>query len=352
MPANNRIFWAIEAVGLAKLGSSTYTAIHGLQSCGMTTSFNLEQVFELGQIEVYENIEGIPEVELTLEKVLDGYPLIYHLATRGYPSNDLVGRSNQRCSAALSIFGDTQNAASGTPIAQTTLSGLYVSSLGYTFPVDGNCTESVTLVGNNQTWKLAAYDFTGGFTNADQPLALTSGLGGVQRRENVLFVPNNSDVTRDANGSVITTVATILPSEIEGISTSGTNNRDSAGQYGCHVQSISVSTDLGREQILELGRLGPYFRYATFPVEVTCDIEIIALKGPVGISAYEESGSLSDKSIRVATTDSTFINLGTKNKLSNVTFGGGDAGGGNATTTYSYVTYNSLVITHPQDPVA
>lgn len=350
MPANRRIFWAIEAVGLAKLGSTTYTAVHGLQSCGITTSFNLEQVYELGQIEIYENIEGIPEVEMTLEKVLDGYPLIYHLATRGYPSNDLTGRANQRCSAALSIFGDTQNSASGTPIAQTTLSGLYVSSLSYNFPVDGNCTESVTFVGNNKTWKTSSFDFTGGFTNDDQPLALTSGVGGVQRRENVLFVPANSDVTRDANSYVVTTTSTILPSIIDGISSSGTNNRDSTGQYAVHVQNISISTDLGREEILELGRLGPYYRYATFPVEVTCDIEVLTLRGDF-VSAYEDTPSLTDASIRVATSDSTFINLGTKNKLSNVTYGGADAGGGNATCTYSFVTYNSLVVTHPQDPV-
>lgn len=352
MPANNRIFWAIQAVGLAKLGSTSYTAIHGLQSCGITTSYNLEQVFELGQLELYQNIEGIPDVEITMEKVLDGYPLIYHLATRGYPSNDLVGRSNQRCTAALSIFGDTQNAASGTPIAQTTLSGLYVSSLNYTFPVDGQFRESVTLVGNNQNWKLTGFDFTGGFTNTDQPLALTSGLGGVQRRQHLLFTPNNSDVTRDANNQVITTVATILPPDIDGISTSGTNNRDSVGTYSVHVQNISISTDLGRESIFELGRLGPYYRYVTFPVEVTCEIEVLTLRGAVGVSAYEESGALTDRSIRIATTDSTFINLGTKNKLSSVTYGGADAGGGNATATYSYSTFNSLVVSHPQDPVA
>ena len=33
--------------------------VHGLQSVGMTTNFNLEQAFQLGQLEIYENIEEV-----------------------------------------------------------------------------------------------------------------------------------------------------------------------------------------------------------------------------------------------------------------------------------------------------
>ena len=79
--SNKRVFWAIFAAGLAGDGETTFTEIHGLQSVGINTSFNLEQVFEIGQIAIYENVEDLPEIEVTLEKVLDGYPLIYHLAT-------------------------------------------------------------------------------------------------------------------------------------------------------------------------------------------------------------------------------------------------------------------------------
>ena len=38
------------------------------------------------------------------------------------------------------------------------------------------------------------------------------------------------------------------------------------------------------------------------------------------------------------------LDLGSKNRLSSVSYGGGDAGGGNATSTYSYVNYNDLDI--------
>ena len=84
--ANDRIFYACQAVSIQPLTSPNASVgymVHGLQSVGVTTNFNLEQAFELGQIEIYENIEGTPDVEITLEKVLDGYPLVYHLATVG-----------------------------------------------------------------------------------------------------------------------------------------------------------------------------------------------------------------------------------------------------------------------------
>jgi hypothetical protein len=38
--------------------------------------------------------------------------------------------------------------------------------------------------------------------------------------------------------------------------------------------------------------------------------------------------------------------LGNKNKLASVTYGGGDAAGGNATATYSYSTFNDMTVLH------
>jgi len=49
-----------------------WEVVHGVQSVGVTTNFSLEQVFEFGQIEIYENIEALPEIEVTVERTLDG----------------------------------------------------------------------------------------------------------------------------------------------------------------------------------------------------------------------------------------------------------------------------------------
>lgn len=346
---NNRVYFAVIAAGLAPLGESTFTEIHGLQSCGMSTTFNLSDILELGQLEVYEIKEDVPDIEITLEKVLDGYPLVYHLATRGYPSNSFAGRQNQRSIFSMSIFGDTQDSASGVPVRELQASGVYWSNLSYNFPADGEFTESITLVGNNLAIKDSSFDFSGNiFDNTDEPLALTSGLGGVQRRQN--FVWDTNEVTLDTNNQVAATDATILPPDIEGISSSGTNNKTNDA-YGAHVSNISVSMDVSRESINELGRLGPYFRYATIPAEVTCEIEIISTAGHSVAASETAVSNVSNRSIRIYTQEGTFINLGTKNKLTSVTLGGGDTGGANQTVTYTYRNLNSLNVTHPQDPV-
>ncbi len=357
MSLNDRIFYATQAVGIQAHGDAGTIApaevIHGLQSVGMTTNFNLEQAFELGQIEIYENIEGTPDVEVTLEKVLDGYPLIYHLASvdglDGSPAGSgLVGRSKSRCDLRLGVFPDNQNnvsAGNAAAEAEVYCSGLYISSISYTIPTDGSMTESVTLVGNNKQWLTANQKLTATAVNAfdgtDSPAALTPGTaihsGGIQQREDVLL-----------SGS-------ILPNSIRGVVQDGgySNAFDATTKTNrVHVQSFSCSTDFSREDILELGRKTPYARPATFPIEVSCEIEAITTSGDF-VNAYEFGDPLLDattasgnntaeEDIFIVTRAGYAFDLGRKNRLASVTYGGGDAGGGNATCTYSYTNFNEL----------
>lgn len=334
-------------------GGSTFANAHGVQSAGITTNFNLTQVFELGQLAIYDNIEDIPDVQVTLEKALDGYPLLYHLATANATSGTLVGRSVQKTTVGLAIFPDTMDSASGTPIAEVAMSGMFVSSINYSFTVDGNATESLTLVGNNKIWRDSGFVFSGAFVdNNDAPI----GSGGTQQRGDIIFSIPTGTIPTDANGQLIT-LSTILPTDIYGILPDGSNPISSGS--GAHVQSITVSCDLGRDQINELGRKSPYTRFITFPVEVTSEIAVIGTKWD-GISATEAGGqngapagsNLKNQSLRVYTSEGTFITTGTKNKIASVTYGGGDAGGGggNVTITYRYSTFNTLTVKHPADP--
>ena len=74
-----RIYFANQQVAFRADGdaaANAWTVAHGVQSVAVTTTFNLEQAFELGQLSIYENIEGVPDIEVTLSKVLDGYPLL------------------------------------------------------------------------------------------------------------------------------------------------------------------------------------------------------------------------------------------------------------------------------------
>lgn len=353
--ANNRIYYAIQQVQLGPAAGSP-TAVKGLQSVGITTNFNLEQVFELGQLAIYQNVENVPDVEVTLNKVLDGYPLIYVLATEtgtsvatGLTAVDpsIPGRQNARCDMRMAIYPDTQLAASGNSIHAVTCSGMYVSSVSYTFPVDGNFTEDVTLVGNNKVWGATV---TGAFNNNDAPLAAQ----GVGRRQ-FLNMANCR-----------------FPTQIPGITSSGTNNSIGGGSgFGAHFQNITVSCDFGREAIQELGTFAPYHRYVTFPVEVTSEFEVLAVSGdninatesgyyvgltgttPAGTSTPQCSGrhNLLDQTIFLETCEGTRIYLGNKNKLTSVNYTGGDTGGGNVTITYSYTTYNDLYVAHSGGPL-
>jgi hypothetical protein len=343
----NRIFYACQQAGIAIVGTTAYTPIRGLQSIGMTTTFDLEKIFQIGMLSLYENIEQIPDIEVTLEKVLDGNPLIYHLATQGSPATTLTGRSAIKCMVGVSIFQDTQDAASGAPVSQVVMSGMSVSSLSFTFPVEGSFTESVTLIGNDKVWSTSApYSFSGAFLNTETP----PGAGGVNQRQDMLFTPLTNGT--DVNGAASDVNCTVLPggtNGIPGITSSGTNST-----LGTHVQNISCSVDLGREAIFELGRRAPYFRFIGFPVDVTTDIEVLSTQGDL-ISAteagYVSAGvNQSDKTIRIATAEGTRINLGTKNKLANVSYGGGDTGGGNVTVTYSYTNANDFAVAHTGDP--
>ena len=142
----NRIYFANQQVAFRRDGSTgadtaanRWTAAHGVQSVAVTTTFNLEQAFELGQLAIYENIEGVPDIEVTASKVLDGYPLLYHLATQGGDnvSPTLAGRSAEKCIVAIGIWPDTDDAAGKTqanPIQQMECSGMFVVLLVIIFP--------------------------------------------------------------------------------------------------------------------------------------------------------------------------------------------------------------------------
>lgn len=356
--ANNRIFYACQAVAIAPCpDNSNFKELHGVQSVGTNTSFNLEQVFELGQIEVYENIEGTPDVELTIERVLDGYPLAYRLATRNSDGSDpgktLVERTKNRCSAVLAIYPDNKDTVSGTPPVQVYMSGMYLNSASYTLPTEGNCTESITLVGNHKVW-----DQTGKFTSSlafpkftfsgsgDIPKNNQAGYfaGGVQRRENVIMA------------SSIIPKALLESYGLAAVATTG-NNVGGDGKPLVHIQNISFSVDLGREDINELGQRSPYYRAPNFPVEVSSEFEVISISGdfvyayengnPAFVGTADEGSNTSQEVIKIRLQDGTTFDLGAKNRLSGVTFGGGDAGGGNASMTFSYTTYNKLDVDGP-----
>ena len=312
--AAKRVYWAIEALAIqagtryAPGSSGTPAAadfVSGVQSVGITTTFNLEQVFQLGQLSLYQDVEEVPDVEVTVERVIDQHSLLYTRAMGG--TGTISSLQNNECNVYFAVYGDT-NELAGTSTPDTTVwcSGMFLSSATFTFPTDGNFTESVTLVGNHAEWTDSGAQL-GGAPASDQ-------AGVVKRRQSI---------TQSQMDTIISNLSSDIGSS-------------------AIVTSMTVSVDLGREAINILGRKLPYHRYVTYPVEVTCEVECLAIGG-TNVDAMPEAENVSVRTISIPAGQHTF-NLGAKNKLQTVTWGGGSTGGENATITYSYRNFNDLTV--------
>lgn len=396
---NKRVFYATQGVAVGDIGATSVIdsfpgdgsslidgdgkvmIMHGLQSVGVTTNFNLEGLFELGQLSLYENYEEIPEIEMTLEKLLDGYSLVYHCGTVDATNPTLTGRSQARADIRMVIGYETeaniQAGGGNSGVAELYCSGMYVSSVAYNLSTEGNFTESTKFIGNNKLW-INGSDTGGLLTNSggaiDNAFSTSvfgndtpQGVGNsVLRRQNVVI--GSTGKTHAG-----TAFRTVVPSFIEGTTTGATGVVGAGGtglstncSYipdagGVYINSVSISCDLTRESNPQLGKRAPYYRYVNFPVSVTTDIEVVATAGD-NIDAYEEGypaatatvaqgKNVSNHSIQLVLDDSTVIGLGNKNKLTSVTYGGGNAGGGNAAVTYSMTNSNDLVVLHSGDPI-
>lgn len=359
--ANNRVYYACEAVAIGKCGDDAGTnpdqhyplePVHGVQSIGFNSSFNIEAVFELGQLAVYENIEGTAEFEMTVEKVLDGWPLIFDMATSGAKGPDLAARTKRRCNVALAIGNDDDSAISGAPPIEIFMSGMKVNGLTYTFPVDGSFTESVTLTGSHKAWnsttpfddgvaKLSAGVMLGwnqavvdkfrpaGFTkwNQDYPI----GSGGIQRRENIVME------------------SSIMPVSVFGVNGTGVGNNFNSVTKTPRAHFTNATVSIGsfnNEYVYELGRKEAYYQSFTGQLEVTSEFEVITVSGDF-VNYTTGKPSSPNQPIKIVLSDGTIIDLGGNNKLSSVNFGGGEAGGSNLTVTYSFTTSNYLDVTGP-----
>lgn len=357
MVANNRTFYASQGLLLktqktAGDGSTTiganWKSPKGIQSVGITTNFALSQVFQMGQIELYDRVEEVPEIQVTINKVIDGTCPLYLLCMGGEDTvstnsgKELVSIANNRVNVRLGIFSDTNSAATGAVRTFVDMSGMYLSAFTYTFPIDGMSTEEVTLVGNNKVWN------SGILGGAPGSTTMSFGITGSGTSPNTMIRSN------------ISITGSQLPSGVGGIAI------PSGGAAGLtpHIQSITISSTLGREAIKELGRFTPYYRYVNFPLEITSEFTIIGTDGdnvnaedfneglPCGSAARNGVygyRNLLEKEVRLLIVgtgcgDTLQLDLGKKNKLTSVNYSGADTGGGNATVAYSFSTFNTFIL--------
>jgi hypothetical protein len=371
----------------------------GLQSVAMSTNFNRETVFQLGQVELYEYSERQPDIEVTLEKIIDGTKPLWFMLTD--PSfTDLVGKTAfYRSDLVLSIYSDTQTRANTvSPLSTVLLSGLYISNVAYGFPVDGAVTESVTMVGNDKKWAnfdasvegetVSVYPPALTPTVAETPVGVPSGVfghedignlqelaggtagfgvlivgSGVQRREEVdirrSILPSDIPGVTASTGSGVTTqqleqkayIGACASGAVDAGGNALTQLVSDANTSGIieHIQSITITADIGRDDIFELGSKRPFTKYVTFPVEVTTAIEVVTSQGDlVDATAGVDCGpdETANNTIVVRTCEGLQVDVGDANVLTTIDVGGGEAGGDNMTVTYNFSSFNVLNVSH------
>jgi hypothetical protein len=317
----NRVFYACQAVGIGAYNSEQY--VEGVQSVGVNTTFDFEQAFELGVLTIYENMEGVPSVEVTMERNLTSgvHPLWYSIAKRGdssvtdAPGNQVIAVGEARPSVLLQVYKEsTVTAGDSDATFYVRMSGMYLSNYSMSVGVDGPATESLTLTGNDYSWtKSSGVQIAGAPNAGDAPVSglvfkrqdLKNAIGGTT------WVPSNSLIS------------------------------------GSGLQSISVSIDFGREDIFELGKKTPYFKAPNYPVEVSTELEFIETNtvtreyGATNFTETTTSDVTTSKPLGFVIGD-IGVYMGSGNRLTGTSTTGGDAGGGNATITFSYQTFNEL----------
>jgi hypothetical protein len=354
MANNNRIFYGSQVAQVkpgtpASNGSiSYYTTWYqppGVQSVGMTTNFDTEQAFQLGAIDLYNISENLPNVEVTISKLVDGRAPLYLMCMGGVSgvaganlsnvystaeqqTKGFGGLANNVVDFRLGIYDDTKSTTDGTTDSYVLCERMYVSNLNFTFPIDGTATEELTLVGNSKKWSMN-----------------DSGMGAM-----TAFTQTESSKTAQklARRQFVNIEGSVLPTGVGGIYPKASG--------GLYFQNITVSASLGRESINELGSFAPRTRYVTFPVEVTSEFEVMGTVGDL-VTAKDflaESGCNVNYSnlrplpinINVCGSGNGSLNLylGSGNQLTSVNYTGGDTGGGNATITYSFRNYNDFYI--------
>lgn len=434
---NNRVWWAIEQIAIkantapptgavAPLNARHYATgplasgvnqvgglwevPRGLQSAGMSTTFNLEQVYQLGQAEVYEQSERQPDVEMTLSKAIDGTKPLFFMVTDPIAGNDIIARTaDYKFDVALQIYPDTKFRATGKPVSICTVSGAVISNISYTYSVDGFVTEDITVISNDKLWgvMVAVSGVTSGNNkgfpgenlviwpdeadggNPEAPEGTPSGVFGHDGNTSALVEGGASELAGGSDRFGVIVVGSgiqrreeveiyrsVLPEDIPGVTRFIASGIDAAyvnGGFGAqgpgtaantqqligdsntdfiaeHIQTITLTFSVARNDIFELGLKRPFARVPDFALEATASIEVITAQGDL-VDATSGGGcgvdnTVASNTIILRTCDGLQVDLGDANRLSSVDQSGGEAGGDNMVVTYNYTSFNVFNVSH------
>lgn len=302
--ANSRIFYALQQVEIGDgAGSETMTALKGVQSVGMSSTTNVESFSAFGSIEATTILQDL-DLEVTIENGL-GSDWTNALGAAGYSSFN-------------STFFDTARTLrltyrTDTSVTKTIELNAILTSYSVQMGTDGPATESVTFQ------NAGTGIFVQGFDGTVLP---------TQSAElcNVLSRPNftSFETTRYAECCV--------------------DSPDAAAAYS-KLTSFSSNFDVGSEKISVLGRSMPLHKFATFPAEVSTEVEFhLDPSAGVGVlnSATISGTSLADECYDLEIKMPGNVYDMEKMRLSGTSRSGGDVGGGNVAISQSFTGFNTF----------
>lgn len=318
---NNRIFYACQGVEIDN------EAVEGVTSVSLNTSIDFEQVFQFGVLEIFENIEGVASADLTIEKFIASGLNTVSIGAFACASNPNTKKGNwgvvppsgasdalnkmALCRSDYKIFvlPETHTSLKDSPSAvgaSYLLSSGNITEYSISQEIEGPATESITI--SSLRTVAQADTMTNDATFRDEASASI----GVARRQDFVHQLGNT--------------------------------------FQSGIQSISYSVSLGSEDLFELGRKQPYARVATFPAEVSLAVTFLPTSGflsPQILGLNPTAAELNKDITKPSGCLTKFGPVavsGDKFRLISTSFGGGDAGGGNATVTQNYQTFNSLAV--------
>jgi len=295
-----RMYYALQSVQFNQNG--TNQILYGIQSIGASSQSDRTPVFQLGQLGTYSSYttDDSP-VEITISKQLDGNPLLYPTLL-GYEAGTNDG-------VQFNFWGNPGEASGVGTIgaaSKLVMNNYTISSVTYTFEVDGVATEEITLIGD----ALVSSSVTAEYL--DPAKACATALG-----------------TRAAI------------KEINGGSPLG-------------YQSISFSYSKNIESLYSLGKFRNVERYISYPTECTIDITQDATAiSAIGSANTEVAGDCSGSTgscgggdFSVELCDGTLIRAG-NTVVTSQSYQGGDTGGSQLQYVQSLSSWDDFTVTGP-----
>ena len=361
------------------------TYLTGVQSVGVSSDFPSASLMDVGRAKRKFHYYAPQSFEITIERVIDQYSnFFYHVDDSDYMASEAGARhchilhannigtggeldSSGKCLKNYDItilYGrDIEDRiGDGSEVFQVTYRNCLITSISYSMSVQGSVTESITLITRTATYN----EETSGYTlpGSDQS-------GTTIQRQNLDFLHE---------GASWGTKYSVLPEEVETAflakDSSGDDPSEPTGTEAMRILGInSISVDIAIEYS-ELADIGKWrglddpgkqnlWRYVTLPVQVSSsfsgtvrqplpptaaqfaagtylphtDTTFSAANGATGSSEWNRVNREIRLVAKMFTSPSPnyFVwDLGAHNYLTNFSYDGGGADGGNLEATMSY----------------